>query len=185
MRQIEFGFSNYQDPTGQWEGMGIKKGLLLPIADYYGSIQHEGNSYIVAKVTEDKYHRYPSLLGKFLVRPALVDSYADGSGVLYLDQEETEVSKLLQDELNDPRVKGKIKTIEDIQKIINKPSNRLIDFYEMQFGGRGSIISTSIPHETFEKKNELIKRCHMPISRLMERIINLELELDENQNYQR
>ena len=38
MKKIEFGFANEQNPRGSWEGIGIKPGLLLNEADYYGVV---------------------------------------------------------------------------------------------------------------------------------------------------
>ena len=67
MKQIEFGYSNDVDPKGSHEGMGIKPGLFLTEADYYGSVEFEGNYYIVAKVVSDEYNRFPQLLDKFIV----------------------------------------------------------------------------------------------------------------------
>ena len=67
MKKIEFGYANEMNPTGSWQGIGIKEGLLLTEADYYGAIKYEDNSYIVAKVKEDQYGRYPHLVEKFIV----------------------------------------------------------------------------------------------------------------------
>lgn len=64
-------------------------------ADYYGSVEFEGNYYIVAKVVKDDYNRYPQLLDNFIVRQALCDLYADGSANLMLNQEETQITRML------------------------------------------------------------------------------------------
>ena len=75
MKKIEFGFANEQNPRGSWEGIGIKPGLLLNEADYYGVVNVNRDSYIVAKVTKDDNNRYPQLLDKFIVRQAIADIY--------------------------------------------------------------------------------------------------------------
>ena len=95
MKKIEFGFSNDSNPTGSWEGLGIKEGLMINDADYYGAIHYEGYNYIISKVVDDEYCRYPEFVGKFIVRPALCDVYADGSVTMYLNSEENIVSKKL------------------------------------------------------------------------------------------
>ena len=85
MKKIEFGFANDAEPKGSWQGIGIKDGLLLTDAVYYGAISFNGNNFIVAKVDNDEYNRFPSLLDKFIVRDAVVDVYADGSNTLFLN----------------------------------------------------------------------------------------------------
>ena len=49
MKIIEFGYSNDVNPKGSWEGIGIKEGLMLTEADYYGVVKYEDNSYLIAK----------------------------------------------------------------------------------------------------------------------------------------
>ncbi len=95
MKKIEFGHSNEFDSKGGFDGIGIKPGLLLTEADYYGSVEFEGNYYIVAKVVKDDYNRYPQLLDNFIVRQVLCDLYADGSANLMLNQEETQITRML------------------------------------------------------------------------------------------
>lgn len=164
MKKIEFGFSNDGNPTGSWEGIGIKEGLLLTDADYYGTIEYEGNNYIVTKVVDDQYNRYPQLLGKFIVRQALCDLYADGSANLMLNQEETPVTSLLENYLNSMQVKDNINSIEDILNYVNgvhqsPRSFRLIELDDI-------IKAVSIIPEVFEAKNTAINSCTMSVSEL-------------------
>ena len=102
MKKIEFGYANEKEPKGSWEGIGIKQGMLLTEADLYGFVKVGNNSYVVAKVTKDEYNRYQELLDKFLVRPALADLYPDGSGIIFLDQEQSLEAYQLEEYLNSP-----------------------------------------------------------------------------------
>ena len=57
VQKKEFGYSNDIDPKGSLEVFGIKPGLLLTDALYYGAIEFDGNTYIVLKVVEDEFHK--------------------------------------------------------------------------------------------------------------------------------
>lgn len=168
MKKIEFGYANDIDPKGSWEGIGIKQGLLLIEADYYGAIQYEGNSYIVAKVTEDKYGRFPDMVDKFIVRNAVVDIYADGSSTLFLNQEESLESKQFERYLNMEQLKDKVNNVSDVLNFINGvyAPNKSFRLLEMD----DKIIATSITNEAFEVKNEAIKNCRQTISEMQRHI---------------
>lgn len=173
MKKIEFGYSNDYNPKGSWEGIGIKPGLLLTDAEYYGAIKYDGNSYIVAKVIEDEYGKFPHMLGNFIVRPAIADLYADGSGVIFLDQEESILSQQLETSLNEPQNKNIITGINDIINNYNGIhfADKSFQFLTME----DSFITTSITHEAFERKNDLLKNCRSSISELQE-----QLNMDNN-----
>lgn len=164
MKKIDFGYSNDFDPKGSWEGMGIKKGLMLTNADYYGSIEFEGNYYIVAKVIEDKYNKYPQLLNQFIVRQALCDLYADGSAIIMLNQDETIVTKKLESYLNNQQIKDRITTIDDVIKLSNGVHKSSNAFILGELAPLGTVLSTSITPEAFERKNSAINSCHHSIS---------------------
>ena len=170
MKQIEFGYSNDVDPKGSHEGMGIKPGLLLTEADYYGSVEFKGNYYIVAKVVSDEYNRFPQLLDKFIVRQALCDLYADGSAILMLNQEETQLTRMLENHLNNPQIKDRITSIEDIMNLSNGLHRSSNAFILGELGYNGKIISTSITPEAFERKNSAINSCHHSISYMQQEL---------------
>lgn len=177
MKKIEFGFSNDVDPKGSWEGIGIKSGLLLTDAEYYGAIKYEGDSYIIAKVTKDEYNRFPHLLENFIVRPAIADLYVDGSGTIFLDQKESLISQKLEIYLNTPQIKERISNIDDILKICNgvHKADKAFTFLTSE----DNFITTSITHETFERKNEALKNCKGSFSEMQEQILSM------NDNYMR
>lgn len=167
MQKIEFGFANEQNPKGTWEGIGIKQGLLLTEADFYGTVKVESNSYVVAKVSNDEYNRYPELLDKFLVRPALADLYPDGSGIIFLDQEQSLEAYQLEEYLNSPQVKDRITSIDDV---INLSSGVVpTDKSFAILTDHDRVVTTSITHEAFERKNTALKNCHLSFSELQMR----------------
>jgi len=114
MKKIEFGFANEKNPTGSWQGTGINEELAVTDAEYYGAVKFDGNSYIIAKVTEDKFGHWPNLVGRFIVRPAVADVYSDGSGIIFLDQEQSLRGNQIENFLNNEQVKDKIGNLDDI-----------------------------------------------------------------------
>lgn len=161
MKRIEFGFANEQDPRGSWQGIGITEGMPLMAAEYYGAINYGKDSFIVAKVLEDKYGRNPQLVDNFIVRPAIADMYADGSGVLFLDQEQSNIGEHIEQYLN--TVKGRINSYEDILKYCDfvQRGNKFFDLIT----DTDDIIATSIRHEVFEERNNALKNCRATFSR--------------------
>jgi len=172
MKKIEFGFANDYDPKGAWEGIGIKPGLLLTDAEYYGAIKYEDNSYIVAKVTKDEYGRFPHLVNKFIVRPAIADLYVDGSGVIFLDQEESLVSQQLETHLNIPQISERI---SDINSIINNCAGVHTADMSFKFLTLGdNFLTTSITHDAFERKNTALKSCKGSFSQIQEQLLSVK-----------
>ena len=161
MKKIEFGFANDVDPKGSWQGIGIRDGLLLTDAIYYGSFSFDGNNYIVAKVDKDEYGRFPNLLNKFIVRDALVDVYADGSNTLFLNQEVSHAAQTFESKLNKESVIDRIKDINDIINLcyVHQPS-KLFKLVELD----DRIISTSITNEAFTAKEDAIRHCRHTLS---------------------
>ena len=162
MKKIEFGFANEENPRGSWQGIGIRDGLLLTDASYYGAISYRDNNFIVAKVDSDEYGRFPSLVGKFIVRDALVDVYADGSNTLFLNQTVSRDAEDIQSILNDDRIRDRITDIDDIINFCNgiHQASRFFKLVELD----DKIIATSITDEAFTAKNDAIKNCRYTIS---------------------
>lgn len=174
MKQIQFGYSNDIDPKGSHEGIGIKPGLLLTEADYYGAVEYEGNSYIIAKVIEDKYNRYPQLVGNFIVRDAIADMYVDGSGCLFLNQQQSHVAQQLESYLNKENIKSRITNVTDVLNFCNgfRRANKMFTLLEMD----SYFSATSILKEAFEEKNTALKNCHQSFSQL-------QMSLSEQKKY--
>ena len=161
MKKIEFGFANEDEPRGSWQGIGIRDGLLLTDATYYGAIGHNGDNFIVVKVENDEYGHYPNLVGKFVVVDALVDVYADASCTLFLNQEPSLTARRIEMFLNNERVIGKITGVDDMIRVcgVHRANNffKLVELDE-------KIIATSIRPDVFDEKNNAMKCCHNTFS---------------------
>jgi len=150
MKKIEFGFANEKNPTGSWQGTGINEELAVTDAEYYGAVKFDGNSYIIAKVTEDKFGHWPNLVGRFIVRPAVADVYSDGSGIIFLDQEQSLRGNQIENFLNNEQVKDKIGNLDDIVNFIKNGISKNNESFD-NCTISDTYVTTSIRHEEFEK----------------------------------
>ena len=161
MKKIEFGFDNNLNPTGSWQGIGINPKVMLLDAEYIGSISIEGNNYIITK-TINQTRNYQEKL--FLVRNALVDLFPSGSGILYFSQNENEITNDLENLLNNPNVKDKIITVEDVLRVCSAANYSMPSFRIIESSPK--IIATSILPEVFEEKNNAINNCHKTFTQI-------------------
>lgn len=161
MKKIEFGFDNNLNPTGSWQGIGINPKVMLLDAKYIGSISIEGNNYIITK-TINQTRNYQENM--FLVRNALVDLFPSGSGILYLSQNENEITNGLENLLNNPNVKDKIITVEDVLRVCSAANYSMPSFRIIESSPK--IIATSILPEVFEEKNNAINNCHKTFTQI-------------------
>lgn len=173
MKKIEFGYSNADEPTGAWEALTIKEGTYLYEAEYYGTVRFDDAYYMVSKVNEDKYNRYPNLVGKFIVREALMDVYPDASIVMFLDSNETSVSNQLETYLNMNGIRENISTYDDIFKYLNGVGKNIGFFSLLDL--KDKVTATSIRHNVFESKKQVIQNCR-------DSFYGMQLRLNELEN---
>lgn len=166
MKKIEFGFSNDLNPTGSWQGMGISDTVRIPRADYYGAFSFEDNNYILAKIVEDNNFTIdPELLGKYIVKKALCDLFADGSSIMMINQEDDNVCSQLNDIVNRENT---VQYLDKTGDITSLPfySPAPISFKINEMMSYDHVTVTAITPQAFEEKNEAIKTCHSSISEL-------------------
>lgn len=156
MLKIRFGFADSMNNYQGQEGIGIKNGVLLTYADYYGIINYSESDYLVAKAIEDESNNCPELGGKFIVRPATLHQYKDGSEELVLNQEEDNQSKMLEERLNNPVTKEIITSKNDIIGI--DPSIEEGSFSADYLALGNEISATSISDKAFKREVEEMKK---------------------------
>lgn len=160
MRSVHLGYSNEMMPTGSAEGIGIKPGLMLISADYYGAFNYEDNTYIVMKVVSDEYNRFPHLLNKFIVRESIYDLYVDGGGNLYLNQEETDITNMFERYLNSPEIKDKITGTPSMVPLFNGVYIPPKSYSLLELGPETNhVYAVSILPEVFNRKKSELKKC--------------------------
>lgn len=173
MKKIKFGYNNHPNGISRWEGMGISPSLFLTEAEYYGAVNYEGDSYIVSKVTKDEYGRFPHLVGKFIVRPAIAKIFADRSGFILLDQEESPISKLYEAILNESQIRENISDINGVLKNCYDAQKAASSFDEIILAHTIDDVFyvTSIPHMVFEEQKQTLKNYGDYFSQIPEELL--------------
>lgn len=176
MKKIQFGYNNYPGGISRWEGMGISPSLFLTEAEYYGVVKYENDSYIVAKVTKDEYGRFPHLVGKFIVRPAIAKMFPDRSGFILLDQEESQISKLYEAILNEAQTRENISDINEVLKKCYGAQKAASNFDEIVLAHTidDRFYATSIPHTVFEEQKQTLKSYEDLFSQTSEELSGME-----------
>ena len=176
-KMIRFGFSNDKNPSGSWEGIGIKQDMLLTDAEYYGIVRCGDENFMVAKVVEDEFNRFPELVNGFIVRRALAEFYPDGSSTLYLDQSTSHFTNKLEELLNSNKIKDNIQKSSDIVELIDGISspNKIYSLLDLD----EELSSTSILHEEFDAKADRLRRAHDSIAGMQETIEEQKQEIEE------
>lgn len=172
MKKINFGYNNMDNHSLYCEKPIIKEDVFLTEADYYGSIEFDGNYYIVAKVMSLKINNCPQLLGNFIVRQALCDVYANGDSVIILNQDETIVTRQLETYLNSSQIKQNISTIDDVINLTNGAKRSSKAFAVAEYFANDTIFTISKLPEVFEMKNNAINSCQKSISEIQTELSN-------------
>lgn len=185
MQKMEFGYSNDENPKGSHEGIGLRPGLMLTEADYLGAVRMDGDQFVVVKVTEDEYNRYPELLGKFLVIPAIADLYPDGSGNIFLSQEGNEISEHLEMFLNRSAYKDSFTSVDDFVGAISglyRADRSFSILTDSNYYGN-NITATAILPEAFERKKNALDHCQGSFSSLSQQIMDMNMDMDNSRSY--
>ena len=184
MKKVSFGFSNSMNPTGSFEGIGFgmvegSKAIGPTQGELIDVINIGDENYLVTKVTM-AFGNDPRFLDKVVARRALADVYADGSAILYVDQTPNNQSVMIEQILNNPTNAARLASGMEACDLCG---GRKASF-AFECALRRDIQSvdasvTAITHEAFEKKNNLINRCHSSVSDMMGTI------MENSENYQR
>jgi len=162
MRRINLKYSNnaydsYQKTTSNSKNQTI-------IASYYGIIKHYNDYFLIAKD-----------IGKnsnFIIRPSIIDIYINGSVDIILDEKKSSRAEQIEQYLNQLSFKDSIKDINDIIYIFKNIS--LVDTLFPFLSIEHTLNATIIPHEDFERKNDIIKNCNESLLQLKEKTMELE-----------
>ncbi len=175
MGKIEFGYDNGMTPTGAWEGLGLKPGSNLYDASYYGAVRVGEEQFIVTKITEDKYNRYPELLDNFMVIPAIADMYKDGSGNIYLNQEQSLNAKQIEETLNKLKEEANLNNIDDITNYLEglSPADRTFDMLIGEKSDQEKYTATAVLPEVFENMQTAFENCNLSFSELSRKMMEL------------
>ena len=139
MTKVDYGFNLSEEPVGAFEGLGINEKTEGPVtADFLGIIKYSGEDYLIGRTTM-AFKDDPRYLGKITARRATAEIYPDGTGTIFLDINENDTTRKLEEEFN-----SKNTTTESLSSMINHR-------YDSVTMG-DEITATSIRTVVFEKK---------------------------------
>lgn len=153
------------NPHCAFEGIGLMPSATGAVSgELIGTVNLNSKDYIIFKNTLTFGNEN---LGEIGVREALVDLYHDGSGILWLNQEQSSECRQLEHLLS----------MESSKKILDND----IPVHEICMGSCTSkafecvldqqdVAATAIRPEVFNHKKQLISRCHQSFANLQEKL---------------
>ena len=158
MKKVEYGFSNSSDPIGSWEGIGIKNKPEGAVSgEFLGIIKLSGEDYLIGRTTL-AFGNNPEYIGKITARRAAARKYKDGSGIIFLDMDESDKTKAIEEVLEEKHA-----TEGSLKSLANNEFDSLV--------GGEEVIATSVPHDVFER------------IKMVEAVNSKEEEIKENKTY--
>ncbi len=176
MKKLHFGYDNSSHPFGGviQEGLGLTKNGKL-IGPIYGELVDVINvydeNYIIYKVVEAFDHD-ENYIGKYEVRRALVDMFANGSGILFVDKRKDYNSEKLEKIINFDSFLNRLANGEDFINILEvvKSNSYAFDGALNMKAPEECARVCAIDHEVFEHKKALLKRCLSSITDMQEKL---------------
>ncbi len=102
MKKIDFGFNDDDRLNAQWSGIEFYNGEYLDV------VACENMSFLITRIIDS----YRGLNGNIDVREIAQDYYADGSYETYANREKNDTCKKIEEFLNLPVIKERIKNGE-------------------------------------------------------------------------
>ena len=179
MKILHFGYDRSSHPYGTFEqeGLGLKENGKL-VGPTYGElidvINLYNENYIIYKVI-NAFNNDERYIGKYEVRRAIADLYANGTGVLYIDKKKDYNSEKLETIINYDDFQNRLANGEDFIKILDVlPSDNYAFDGVLKMKDENECINVcTIDHDVFEYKNSLLKKCLSSMSDMQEKIDEL------------
>lgn len=142
--KYRYDISDAPVPTGQ--GNGIAEEIGCPIeADFLGIIKHNGEDYLVSRTIKTLGDN--DSIGKVTVRRATAEIYPDGTGSIFLDINENEITKTMEEGLSTTFVNE-----NSLTNIINHRYDGVInDMLQKE----NELLATSIRTDVFNEKKKV------------------------------
>lgn len=139
MKKINYGYDISDNPTGAFQGIGIKdKPEGAVTGEFIGIVSVNDDDYLIGRTTE-AFGRNPEYIDKIAVRRVMSQNFDDGSGILFIDMEESQITKAIEKVMEEKKV-----TEESLRNVTNKKYDSLIQEDE--------ITATSIRPDVFDRK---------------------------------
>ena len=165
MKEVNFGFSNSDYPTGAFDGIGATGYPAGPVkGEFIGIVRSNDENYLVSKTTmafKDEG------IGRFDVRRALADIYNDGGGILYTEQMPSHEAMRIAAILNNSNTNENLERGVTIQEFLGM-GNPNFAFQCVTQGN--TVLATSIKPGVFDHKKELLSRSNRSFSDMQEEL---------------
>lgn len=170
MSKIDFGYSNDNNPTGIWEGMGASPDHDIINAEFMDVIRFNERVYLVSKVGTV----FPGLenkVGTIDVREIIADLYPDGSSIIYSNQEKNNDCIKLENAL--ANAKNLFDRGFSVKQICKAHIPDKCYKYLFETDSEFPILVTGIKPNVFEEKRELISKCRSSFSNMQQQLMDM------------
>jgi hypothetical protein len=143
MNIINYRYDISDKPVATGQANGLTGKMEGPVeGDFLGIIRHNGEDYLVARTT--KALGDDSCIGKITVRRATVEIYPDNTGSIFLDINENEITKEMEEGLSASFV--------DEKSLYEKINHRYDVVINDMLRRENELNATAIKTSAFEKK---------------------------------
>ena len=179
MKKIHFGYSNDNNPTGSFEGMGASRNKDIIDSEFIDFMELNGRFYLISKISST-FRGQEDKIGKIDVREVIADLYPDGSGIIFANQEKTDICTSLENSLNNAI--GLLEKGFNVKQICtghNAPDSFSSLLHE---NSELPLLITGIKSNIFEEKRMLISLCRNSFSSMQKELQQLYAQLDDYKN---
>ncbi len=141
---------NYYNEVESSQVMGMNQSPVGPVTgEFLGLIRDNGQDYLIARTTL-AFKDDPNYVGKITARHAVVEKFPDGSGNIYMDVEEDNKTRNIEEALMQVEKTENRKITEEVLRTkADKRFDSVIDKEEL--------VAVSISHELFTKKEMVVE----------------------------
>lgn len=185
MKKVNFGYNNSID-NGVFEGIGLGSVVsgrtVGPVSgNLLGVVSLGNDDFLVSEVTQ-AFGNDENYIGRIIVRDACVDLFPDASALLFIDQQESVISRKLEELLNKDKEKAKIENGRSLYDICsgNVPSFA----YECAIHSSSDfpVSVVALKHDVFKNKKSNIAKCHSSFSDMQEIIDSYNQNLESGRS---
>ena len=175
MKILHFGYNNSSNHfiSSTQEGLGLKKdgkligptyGELIEVINYYSEV------YIIYKVIK-AFDNNKDYIGKYEVRRAVADIYANGTGTVYIDSQKDFGALKLESIINSLEFQDKISQGISFNTLLNVSHNDSYAFDgALKIKDNETVSVCALSHDAFENKKRLLKMCLSSMADMQEKI---------------
>ena len=148
---------NYFNEVESSQVMGMNQIPVGPVSgEFLGLIRDNGQDYLIARTTL-AFKDDPNYVGKITARHAVVEKYSDGSGNIYMDIEEDDKTRNIEEALTQMEKSENRKITEEL---LRPKTDKRFD----SVINREELVAVAINHDLFQKKEMVVETLERPSS---------------------